>query len=64
MYICICFKHMYRYNIMRKCWNFMPEDRPYFTELVQDVSQQLQQPKCQKPPPLKTNPSAAYLKVL
>ena len=48
---------------MRKCWFFMPEDRPCFSELVQDVSLQLQEPKLQKPPPLKTNPSSSYLKV-
>ena len=48
---------------MRKCWNFMPEDRPCFTELVQDISQQLQQPKCQKPLPFQSKPSSAYLKV-
>ena len=41
----------------------MSDDRPCFSELVQDVSQQLHHPKLQKPPPLKTNPSAAYLKV-
>ena len=31
-----------RYEIMRSCWNFGPEDRPCFAELVQDISQQVQ----------------------
>ena len=26
---------------MRSCWNFLPEERPAFTTLVQNISQQL-----------------------
>ena len=30
-----------RYEIMRSCWNFLPEERLAFTTLVQNISQQL-----------------------
>ena len=30
-----------RYKIMRSCWIFLPEERPSFTALVQNISQQL-----------------------
>ena len=45
VYIATCVVHllyMRRYEIMRSCWNFGPEDRPCFVELVQDISQQVQ----------------------
>ena len=46
---------------MRKCWNFMPEDRPCFAELVKDISQ-LQLPLTESHKP-KTSPSLSYLKI-
>ena len=27
---------------MRSCWGYVPEDRPSFEALVQDISQQLE----------------------
>ena len=49
---------------MRSCWYFQSEDRPCFAELVQEISQQFELLKQQKPPPpLLSNLSAGYLKV-
>ena len=30
-----------RYKIMASCWNFIPQERPTFTQLVQIISKQL-----------------------
>ena len=49
---------------MRGCWNFDPEDRPCFATLVKVIGQQVQLAKHKKPPPLQSNPSSSYLKVL
>ena len=49
---------------MRGCWNFDSEDRPCFATLVEVIGQQVQLIKLKKPPPLHSNPSPSYLKVL
>ena len=33
---------VYRYDIMRCCWKFAPDDRPDFSELVEKINQELQ----------------------
>ena len=32
---------LHRYEMMRHCWNFLPEERPKFAELAHNISQQL-----------------------
>ena len=48
-----------RYEIMRSCWNFLPEERPAFTTLVQNISQQLEVDN----PKLDEDSEDTYLKV-
>ena len=48
---------------MKNCWNFVPEQRPCFAELVKDITQKFQLTKDKKPPPLQSTRSAAYLKL-
>ncbi len=41
----------FRYNIMKKCWETQPKDRPSFAELVKMLSKLLQSPKDRPPAP-------------
>ena len=54
---------IFRYKVMRGCWNFEPEDRPVFTTLVNVITQQVQLTKHKEPPSLQSVPSSPYLKV-
>ena len=48
----VCF----RYNVMKACWNFVPDERPGFALLVTTIGQQLT-----KPIPFEKKRSEIYL---
>ena len=54
---------VFRYEIMRDCWKFEPEDRPCFATLVKVISQQVQLLKHKVPSANLSSTSLAYLKV-
>ena len=51
----------FRYEIMKRCWNFGSEDRPCFAKLVQDISQKLLE--YQEHPAVEGNSNADYLSI-
>ena len=52
-----------RYEIMRDCWKFEPEDRPCFATLVKVIGQQVQLLKLKKSSSKLSSASLPYLKV-
>ena len=54
---------IFRYEIMRDCWKFEPEDRPCFETLVKVIGQQVQLLKLKKSSSKLSSASLPYLKV-
>ena len=50
-----------RYEIMKRCWNFSPDDRPRFADLVQHINQTFT--KLQELPPIESDQNSYYLKI-
>ena len=46
---------------MKRCWNFGPNDRPCFADLVQDVNQAFM--KLQELSPVESDQNLDYLKI-
>ena len=46
---------------MKRCWNFGPNDRPCFADLVQDINQAFTE--VQELPPAESDQNFGYLKV-
>ena len=36
-----CVNFSYRYKVMRNCWEFNPQDRPQFSDLVKTIMEML-----------------------
>ena len=51
----------FRYESMKRCWNFGPNDRPCFADLVQDINQAFTD--VQELPPAESDQNFGYLKV-
>ena len=46
---------------MKRCWNFGPDDRPCFADLVQHINQAFT--KLQELPPIESDRNSEYLKI-